>query len=156
MNFVMVAKPNVASAAPTAEASKHQTAAGTPVRATAAERAATAEVRDPKPDRRQGDRRVDGRNRRWSQRDAIDRAGMISVDPDGEQMPCVLKDISRFGAMLEFSAANAAHVPQAFTLVVSSHRIRSEAQCLVRWRRGAIAGVSFAGGVRTTVMRDKG
>lgn len=108
------------------------------------------------PDRRVARRDVTRADRRWSQREKIERSGTITVEEGGPDIACRLCDISRFGALIELDIEAAQALPAFFRLVFVTNRIRSEADCQLRWRRGGQIGVSFEGPVRTTVQRARG
>lgn len=150
MNFVMLGSSAVAVHAP--EPDKDET-----VMPVSQARAEGAEgTRAPKPDRRSPDRPMPGRDRRWSQRDTLHREGVMSADTLAEPMTCRLIDISRYGAMIEIAGDEHEMLPDTFKLVFSANpRIRSEANCILRWYRNGRAGVSFAGPVRTTVVTER-
>jgi hypothetical protein len=95
------------------------------------------------------------KNRRWSQRDVFHKAGVIGTDALGQPLQCTVLDISKNGAQLEPSSG-ALSLPDCFTLVFYTNRIRSEANCVVRWRAGNKIGVCIAGPVRTCVERRIG
>jgi len=95
-------------------------------------------------------------DRRWSQRERIERSGTITVEEGAPEIACRLCDISRYGALIELDLEAAVALPNLFRLVFVTNRIRSEADCQLRWRRDGQIGVSFEGPVRTTVQRARG
>ena len=94
------------------------------------------------------------REQRWSERVPFGRSGFIGIGPEGDAIACCVRNISRYGALIEVDVAHSAEVPESFVLTFMNNRIRSEANCLLRWRSDASVGVTFAGPVRTVVMRD--
>jgi hypothetical protein len=95
------------------------------------------------------------KNRRWSQRSVFNKTGVIGADALGQPLQCTVLDISKNGAQLE-PVSGAQALPECFILVFYTNRIRSEANCVVRWRAGNKVGVCFAGPVRTCVERRAG
>lgn len=99
--------------------------------------------------------RIRIRERRWSERIAMTRTGRLSLGESGISVACQVLDISRFGAMLEVDEASLANsnfdLPHCFLLTFTSGRIRSEADCIIRWRGDGRIGVNFIGNVRTFV-----
>lgn len=98
-----------------------------------------------------------GANRRWTPRADLNRTGWISGSSLSEPVKCTVCNTSKHGAMLEL-AANGANsssdaIPNLLTLVWVSGRVRSEANCTVRWRSRTIIGVNFIGPVRTSLDR---
>jgi hypothetical protein len=99
--------------------------------------------------------RIRVRERRWSERIAMTRAGRLSLGESGISVACQVLDLSRFGAMLEVDQAGIANsnfdLPNCFLLTFTSGRMRSEADCVIRWRGDGRIGVNFIGNVRTFV-----
>lgn len=97
-----------------------------------------------------------GADRRWSERVGVGKAGWIGAANLEVPISCKVCNASKHGALLEIDDAHA-RLPDktlaALTLVWLSNRIRSEANCTVRWRDGHRIGVSFIGPVRTMVER---
>lgn len=99
--------------------------------------------------------RIRVRERRWSERIAMTRAGQLSLGKSGISVACQVLDLSRFGAMLEVDQAGITNanfdLPNCFLLTFTSGRMRSEADCVIRWRGDGRIGVNFIGNVRTFV-----
>jgi hypothetical protein len=109
----------------------------------------------PTADRRGSERPLE-RNRRWTRRERIDRTGYVSMDDSGARVACRVSDISQFGAMIELSPDHARQLSDTFVLVFYAGRIRSEVDCVLRWRKDGQVGLSFAGPVRSMVDRARG
>ncbi len=94
-------------------------------------------------------------NRRWSPRTGLDRPGYIGSNTMTGTVNCVVRNTSKHGALLEIVAGtlSADQLPECFTLVFLVNRIRSEVNCVVRWRRRNEVGVNFVGAIRTSVGR---
>lgn len=86
-------------------------------------------------------------NKRWSERAQVIKSGTIGLD-GRDPIACVVLNLSKFGALLEVADAMAS---DAFVLVFTNNRVRSEVSCTVRWRNGSRMGVHFVGAIRTTV-----
>ena len=156
MNFVIVGSEAPAATSDRTETSGVVAPKVSPSSETAAQ-VTTAKSPPPvlTPDRRIARRDVTRADRRWSQRERIERAGTITIEDSGQDISCRLSDISRFGALIELEFEAAEALPGQFRLVFVSNRVRSEADCQLRWRRGSQIGVSFEGPVRTTVQRAR-
>jgi hypothetical protein len=86
-------------------------------------------------------------NKRWSDRTPTAKPGVIGF-AGRSPIACTVLNLSKFGALIEVSEA----LPgDAFLLVITANRVRSEVNCMVRWRNGARIGVHFAGPIHTTV-----
>jgi PilZ domain len=92
-------------------------------------------------------------NRRWSPRSVLDKVGSIGLQSGEAVVSCLVRDISRQGALLALADADSAALPDCFVLVFFNNRTRCEANCVIRWRRDGRVGVCFAGPVHTTVDR---
>jgi hypothetical protein len=91
-------------------------------------------------------------NRRWSPRESFHKDGTIG---SGEVVHrCVMRDLSKTGALLQVAVGVGGQVPSVFTLVFQNGRIRSEVSCSVRWRKGNQLGVSFIGPIQSKVARQ--
>jgi hypothetical protein len=86
-------------------------------------------------------------NQRWSERAPVLKSGSIGC-AGRDPVVCTVLNLSKFGALLEISDAIAS---DAFVLVFTTSRVRSEVSCIVRWRNGSRIGVHFAGPIHTTV-----
>jgi hypothetical protein len=86
-------------------------------------------------------------NKRWSARAPVFKPGTIGC-AGRDPVTCTVLNLSKFGALIEVEHAIAS---DAFVLVFTNNRVRSEVNCIVRWRNGARVGVHFAGPIRTTV-----
>jgi hypothetical protein len=97
--------------------------------------------------------RTTGSNRRWANRTPLDRAGVLGSNRMIGSVNCIVRNTSRHGALLEIASgpANADTLPECFTLVFLVNRIRSEVNCVVRWRARNQVGVQFAGPIHTSV-----
>ena len=70
-------------------------------------------------------------NRRWSQRTGIDRPGFAVTDAQAQAFPCAVRDLSKFGALIEMDGDSLEALPDCFMLVFCANRIRSEANCVL-------------------------
>jgi hypothetical protein len=89
-------------------------------------------------------------NRRWSERAPTRRSGLIGGSDLAASQACSVVNLSKYGALLETGDVD---VPDTFTLVFWGNRIRSEVNCIVRWRHAGRVGVCFAGSIHTSVDR---
>jgi len=99
-----------------------------------------------------------GTDRRWSKRVSTANAGWIGATNLEAPVSCKVCNTSKHGALLEVDDAHALgrvtdKALATLTLVWLNNRIRSEANCTVRWRNKRLVGVSFIGPVRTMVER---
>lgn len=99
-----------------------------------------------------------GVNRRWSERALVNKQGWISVPNRDDPLGCIVRNSSKHGALIELPDVEALARPSdkvtdTFTLVWLSNRVRSEANCTVRWRSKKLVGINFVGPIRTTLDR---
>ena len=76
---------------------------------------------------------------RKSKRAKVVRAGTISTSNSQTTWPCVVRNISEAGALIQ--AASTYFIPQEFNLLVELEGL--DAKCEVVWRRGTKVGVRF-------------
>lgn len=89
-------------------------------------------------------------NSRKSERIRVYKAGSIATSRIEVTLPCVVRDVSQDGAMLQ--TTNAFLIPDRFKLFVDVDGLDTE--CEVRWRRGTKIGVQFLGDQAVAGMED--
>jgi hypothetical protein len=99
-----------------------------------------------------------GLNRRWAPRSALDRPGFIGGKGLEAPIRCVVCNTSKHGALLDLVGLpdplkGGDAVPECFTLVFQTNRVRSEVNCTVRWRNRRKIGVNFIGPIHNTIER---
>ncbi len=156
MNFIIVTPPprRLGEAAP--QSGTQQPATAQPGQTAAAGQTANQDIFRSSPEAKPNS--LSGVDRRWSQRVSIGKAGWLAAANLDGPVSCKVCNTSKHGALLELDRADAigklSDKPLAtVTLVWLNNRIRSEANCTIRWRNRRLLGVSFIGPVRTTLER---
>ncbi|MEQ1652179.1 MAG: PilZ domain-containing protein [Hyphomicrobium sp.] len=96
---------------------------------------------------------------RWSSRKSTVLAGVIISDQIPGAVPCVVRDVSATGALIDLRSANssviasASGLPGTFALVLQ--RDNSEVRCEVAWRQQTTVGVRFISAFKTLPARAK-
>ena len=78
-------------------------------------------------------------NSRKSERIRVFKGGKIATSRIEVTLPCVVRDVSQTGALIQ--STNAFLIPDTFKLIVDVDGLNTE--CEVMWRRGTKVGVQF-------------